>query len=166
MANFLSAEEIGDAFRFVLELSAPAGAPEDASRLGDAAAAFLNRRGAGAERVFACRMVLEELITNLGKYGAGDDGGKKRLTCRGKITTDDAGFHLVFADNGVAFDVASAPLPNVEAELSAREPGGLGLFMLRRMFQSVRHARGRDWNLSMWTYSSPADGEKTTSKQH
>ena len=44
-------------------------------------------------------------------------------------------------DDGRAFDPTTVPPPDLDAELEAREPGGLGLFMMREMSDEVDYSR-------------------------
>jgi anti-sigma regulatory factor (Ser/Thr protein kinase) len=51
------------------------------------------------------------------------------------------------ADDGPPFDPTTRPDPNVEAPLAEREPGGLGLMLIRRMVDQVRYRREGERNI-------------------
>ena len=48
---------------------------------------------------------------------------------------------LLTVDDGVPFDPTAAPPPGLDAPLDARDPGGLGLYLVRSMSDSVQDSR-------------------------
>lgn len=48
---------------------------------------------------------------------------------------------IAIADDGPAFDPFERPDPDVSAPLEAREPGGLGIFLVRSLMDDVRYTR-------------------------
>ena len=93
----------------------------------------LAQDGIGADARYAVEFTVEELFTNMVKYNPGgtgrigleidrDDG---HLVCR--LSDPDSGF----------FDVTAAPDADVNAAAEQREPGGLGLHLIRRMVESL-----------------------------
>ncbi len=91
------------------------------------------------ETVFAMNLAVEELFTNMVKYGGGDDTVFVDLDVRG----DDLVIELVHP-GARAFDpTASAPV-DARQSLDEREPGGIGLHLVRAMMDGVayRHENG------------------------
>ena len=80
-------------------------------------------------------LALEELFTNMVKYGGGDTPVKISMD---KIP---GGVEVTLLDTGVArFDPRSAPAPDLGAPLERRTPGGLGLHLVGRIVDSLDYA--------------------------
>jgi len=52
-----------------------------------------------------------------------------------------AGLTLTVEDDGPGFDPLSLPSPNLSASVAERPVGGLGVFLVRRMMDTVSYAR-------------------------
>jgi len=46
---------------------------------------------------------------------------------------------IILVDHGASFDPSNVPAPNVEADLSDRQIGGLGLYLMRKLMDEVRY---------------------------
>ena len=105
-------------------------------RAHEALHAFLRERGAGPGLVFDADLVLEEIVTNLVKYGW-PDGGDHRIT----FTFEEVDGELVlrFEDDGAPFDPRSAPRPVFPEALELRRPGGLGLHLVRSTARRIAY---------------------------
>jgi anti-sigma regulatory factor (Ser/Thr protein kinase) len=80
-------------------------------------------------------LALEELFTNMVKYGGGDIPVKIYMD---KIA---GGVEVTLVDTGVGrFDPGAAAEPDVNLPLELRKPGGLGLHLVRRMVDSIDYA--------------------------
>ena len=53
----------------------------------------------------------------------------------------DVGVVATVIDNGGAFDPSEAPEPDVSLPLDKRDPGGLGILLIRRMVDRVEYRR-------------------------
>jgi anti-sigma regulatory factor (Ser/Thr protein kinase) len=95
---------------------------------------FAGRQRLREEVVFAMNLAIEELFTNMVKYGEGGNDVS--------IDLDVCGEELVIemvhpgADD---FDPTSSPEVDPEASLDARVPGGIGLHLVRRVMDSVTY---------------------------
>jgi anti-sigma regulatory factor (Ser/Thr protein kinase) len=80
-------------------------------------------------------LALEELFTNMVKYGTGS-----RADVTVAMAAIDGGVEVTMIDRDVAaFDPTRAPPVDVEAPIEARKPGGLGVHLVRRMADSVEY---------------------------
>jgi len=46
---------------------------------------------------------------------------------------------IILVDHGESFDPSHVPAPNVNADLSERQIGGLGLYLMRKLMDEVRY---------------------------
>jgi anti-sigma regulatory factor (Ser/Thr protein kinase) len=96
--------------------------------------AFFARQGVDREILTAVDFVVEELFTNMVKYGAAADPGSE---VRIEIEAVEGGVEVVLADSGVEpFDVTGVPDADTGAPIEERRPGGLGLHLIRRLVDS------------------------------
>jgi serine/threonine-protein kinase RsbW len=83
-------------------------------------------------------LVLEELITNVAKYGY-----RNRAAGNAEVLLHIDATHLIieFIDDGDPFDPLAAPPPDLEAPLEERDIGGLGIHIVRALADEVRYFR-------------------------
>ena len=78
-------------------------------------------------------LAVEELFTNMVKYGRGSSA-PVTLALRGL----DAGVELTLVDRDVEpFDITRSPEVDIGKPIEAREPGGLGLHLVKRMADRI-----------------------------
>jgi len=102
-------------------------------------AAFVKEHGIAADEASRIFILLEELITNLMKYGYPDrpECGRAEIV----LALNDGRLEIEFIDDGCAFDPLKAPPPNLEGPLETRTPGGLGLHILRSLTDEAHYER-------------------------
>ena len=80
-------------------------------------------------------LAVEELFTNMVKYGTGS-----RAAVRVDLTAIDGGVEVTLTDRDVEpFDITQLPDVDVDAPIEKRQPGGLGLHLIKRMADSVEY---------------------------
>jgi phosphoserine phosphatase len=78
-------------------------------------------------------LAVEELFTNMVKYGAGSDAAVQI-----RLQPIEGGVELTMIDRDVEpFDVTRSREVDIDKPIADREPGGLGLHLIRRMADSV-----------------------------
>jgi serine/threonine-protein kinase RsbW len=83
---------------------------------------------------FAARLAAEEIFTNMIKYG----GGEARISI--SVDVRDHRMYLAFIHPGaVPFDVTDSEDVDVSKPITDRRPGGIGLFLVRRMMDDVAY---------------------------
>ncbi len=98
--------------------------------------ARLEAHGANAGAVYAANLALEELITNILKYGY-DDAGEHRITV--DLCVADGRFALTLADDGHPFDPFAQAAPDTSLPLEERPIGGLGIHFVRNLLDECRY---------------------------
>ena len=94
------------------------------------------RQGLDRKLLPAVDFAVEELFTNMVKYG-GRSGARVRID----VARIPGGVEVALTDHGVEpFDVTRTPDVDVSLPIDRREPGGLGLHLLRRVVDSVEYA--------------------------
>jgi anti-sigma regulatory factor (Ser/Thr protein kinase) len=94
---------------------------------------------------YLLRMVIEEIATNVIKYGYNDKTrGVIYLTC----SCMDGVLRMVIRDQGHPFDPRDQPEPDLGSDVEARTIGGLGLFLVREFADhlSYYHDAASGWN--------------------
>ncbi|HEY4417603.1 MAG TPA: ATP-binding protein [Verrucomicrobiae bacterium] len=89
-------------------------------------------------------LVLEEIVTNVIKYGF-TDGAEHPIEIG--VEADASGMTLSVIDTGREFNPLSLPDPDINAPIEEREIGGLGVMMVRTMMDSVEYRREGDKNI-------------------
>ena len=108
--------------------------------------AVLARHGIGAELRADVRLIVEELASNVLKYG-GDPGGIPQHELSVHITIEGDLLRLGFRDTGAPFDPTAIPAPDLDADILDRDTGGLGLHLVRGLAEAVRYRRDEPYNL-------------------
>ena len=116
----------------------------DLSRAARQANAALEAAGASAEAVYRASLGLEEILTNIIKYGY-DDQAEHRIAVR--IEAGPESVRLAIADDGHPFDPRQAPPPRLDRPLSERRAGGLGIHLVLAMMDRVDYRRQDGRNL-------------------
>jgi anti-anti-sigma factor len=117
-------EEIRHACDFVVEAAEGAG---------------LDERG-----VYHCQMAVDEALTNIIEHGyafAGDDS-EIEINC----AVDQERFVITLTDDSPAFNPLEHEAPNPESPLDTREPGGWGIYFIRRLMDEVNYQRAGSYN--------------------
>lgn len=123
---------------FELEVRAK---PENLARIAAFISDAAERWGLGPKETFEVQMAVDEACTNIIEHGyAGDETGKIEIRCR---QTDDK-CTIEIRDFGRTFDPEAVPEPDIEAPLAERPVGGLGLYFMRQLMDSVEFQFGEE----------------------
>ena len=111
----------------------------EVSKLAGFVEAFGAAEGLGPEAVFNLNLALDEVVTNVIRY-AHDDGGREhpivvRLALEHGVVTAQV------EDDGRAFNPLEKPAPDLSGNIDDRPIGGLGIFLVRSVMNSVEYRR-------------------------
>ena len=101
------------------------------------------RMGLGEDQVFEVQMAVDEACTNAMEHAyEGRSDGEVRICC----FLEDHQFVVRITDFGKPFSPDEVPAPRIDAPLEEREIGGLGLFFMRKLMDSVEIRSGDQGN--------------------
>jgi len=100
--------------------------------------------GFAPARLGEIELVVEEVVTNICQHGYNDQAGQVELHCR---RVDGQRLLLEFVDCGRPFDVLAQAAPGLTLDLDQREPGGLGVPLIRAMAEEVSYTREGNRNI-------------------
>lgn len=124
----------------------------------DRLAAFLDQGGVDTRAAHHVGVVLDEVLTNLAMHGHGPD---QTVTIRIAIETGRVVGTIV--DHGQPFDPRSTPDPDVTASLDDRPIGGLGLFLVRKLTDTLDYVSRDGENHTTFSVSrtaAPSGGDR------
>ena len=81
----------------------------------------------------AIRVVIEELVLNIVSYSGSD-------YIDFEILGEEDGYTMRFRDGGVPFNPLEREMPNVTLPMEQRQIGGLGIFMVIHLMDTVEYA--------------------------
>ncbi len=94
--------------------------------------------------IYSIQLAADEAASNVIEHAyAGMQNGTIQLSCdfSGKILT------ITLLDHGRQFDPAQVRDPDLKANLSDRQIGGLGIFLMRKMMDEVQYQSSKSGNL-------------------
>jgi anti-sigma regulatory factor (Ser/Thr protein kinase) len=95
---------------------------------------FFADNDAGTEHLESVILAVEELFTNMLKYGGGT--GEIRIT----VALEDGELSVGLTDFDVdEFDIRQAPEVDIDRPLSERKPGGLGIHLIKKMMDRIEY---------------------------
>ncbi|MCY4387857.1 MAG: ATP-binding protein [Desulfurellaceae bacterium] len=97
-----------------------------------------------SEVAYAVNLALDEILTNTISYGYDDDEPHRIEII---VSLEAEALVIVIADDSAAFDLSNAPTPDIGASLEERPLGGLGLFLVHQMMDSVEYRREEGRNI-------------------
>jgi anti-sigma regulatory factor (Ser/Thr protein kinase) len=117
----------------------------DMSLLRDAVQDFSEQNQLTADIVFVLDLCMEELITNVIKYGY-EEPAQHQIQI--DLSLQDGLLVLEIADDGQPFDPTRIPEPNLDVPLEERQIGGLGIHLVRNYVDSMEYKRQGDQNIT------------------
>jgi serine/threonine-protein kinase RsbW len=111
----------------------------------DFVTAFVSEQAIAADEAARILILLEELLTNLMKYGYPDraEPGQAEIV----LELNGSRLEIEFIDDGCAFDPFAVAPPDLDEPLEARPVGGLGLHILRSLTDDSRYERRNETNV-------------------
>jgi anti-sigma regulatory factor (Ser/Thr protein kinase) len=90
-------------------------------------------------------LVLEEAVANVIHHGLPGSPPPHRIAVRLEIGADTVAAEII--DNGRPFDPTGAPSPDLSLPLEERQPGGLGIHLMRELMDGIDYRRCGNRNI-------------------
>lgn len=98
--------------------------------------------------LFAIDLIIEEIVVNIVNYGI-KDINTGFITVDTKIENET--LFIGITDNGLAFNPLEKKDPDIFMPLEDREPGGLGIYLVKQFVKEIRYERKDHKNLiQLW----------------
>lgn len=131
--------------------------PTELARLRETVEYFIFESNLDALTGHRLHVILEELFTNVVKYGTGEGTwGEGAQGVVVKLARKDDAVKIEFADDGEPFNPLTLPEPDLEDDLEERPIGGLGIHLVKRMAERISYRRLDGWNRLQLVCSSRA----------
>lgn len=96
-------------------------------------------------RIREIELATEEAIMNILTHAyPGDCKGEIEVQCE---SLGDSGLTIRIVDTGIPFNPLSFTDPDLTTPIMERNPGGLGVFLIRKMMDEIRYHRSGDRNV-------------------
>ena len=82
-------------------------------------------------------IAIDELFGNISVYAYSPDTGT--ATVRVEVTADPTAVVITFIDNGVPYDPLAKEDPDITLSAEDRQPGGLGIYMVRKTMDDIAY---------------------------
>ena len=118
-------------------------------------------QGVAQNKIGEIQVAVEEALVNVINYAYKDGEGDVEVTC----SLDNEKFIIEIIDSGFPFDFLSLQDPDISLNVSERNIGGLGIYLIKRLMDHVAHKRGDGKNtltLAVSTKQSKSEPENVT----
>ena len=99
---------------------------------------FLGQHPSNPQALYHAQLAVEEIGTNIIKYGY-DDGLEHRINV--DVAVDGDHVTIRIEDDGKPFNPLDAPHPKLDLPIEQRPIGGLGVFIVKSVADSVDYRR-------------------------
>lgn len=91
----------------------------------------------------------DEIFTNIASYGYPRAGGKAEIEV--EFNFSEQILSVKFIDTGIAYNPLESAAPDVSSPVAERQVGGLGIFMVKKLMDSVSYRREGTKNILLMT---------------
>jgi serine/threonine-protein kinase RsbW len=104
-------------------------------------------QGFNQKKVLEIELAAEEALVNIFTYAYKGKEGDVEIACKLDNNFDNEKFTIEIADSGEPFNVLSVADPDICADISERQPGGLGIFLMKKLMDDVQYAYDGNKNI-------------------
>ncbi len=102
--------------------------------------------GTSSKTLSQLKLIVEEIFINISSYAYHPPGsGEVQISC--EVEKDVMKVVIVFEDDGPEFDPLEAEEPDTTVDIRDREPGGLGIFLVKRCVDGISYRRDGGRNI-------------------
>ena len=110
--------------------------------------AFGRAHNLGQDAAWRFLVALDEILSNIIRHGLGTRDAAIELT----FSAADGLITVEIVDAAAAFDPLLVPAPDISSPLDQRQPGGLGIALVRQLMDETQYERrnGRNHFVMRW----------------
>jgi anti-sigma regulatory factor (Ser/Thr protein kinase) len=97
-----------------------------------------SKAGVDKKTLFQLRLACEEVVVNVINYAYPESQGNVRISY--ELNEETGELVIVISDSGIAFDPLSKDDPDLSLPMEERQIGGLGIFMVRTVMDTVEYS--------------------------
>ena len=94
----------------------------------------------------------DEIFSNIARHSHASHARVELHMAEGELT-------MIFTDDGAKYDPTAAEEPDVHASTDDREPGGLGIFMVKKMTRDMRYEHSDGLNRLTLVFNAQSTGK-------
>src|SRR3954453_14399227 len=128
----------------------------EVARLVDAVDSFGSHAGLSSDLTYRLTLSLDEIVSNVIRHGYSDTSDH---TVDVRLTVVDGVVTAIIEDDGHPYDPRESPEPDLSMPVEQRGPGGLGIFLVKQMMDSIEYATRNGRNVLTVT-ASRRDGDE------
>ena len=98
---------------------------------------FLDRTECSMKARLQIAVAVEEVFVNIAHYAYASGTGSARI--RTELTEAPPAIRIIFMDSGIPFDPMAREDPDVKQSVDEQQIGGLGIFMTKKLMDSVEY---------------------------
>jgi serine/threonine-protein kinase RsbW len=134
---------------------------KEVSRTSEILARFWAEHGLPPEPEMDASLALEEILSNVIRHGCKpkpeQDGEHGRdYDIRVRISLRGDGYELEISDDATPYNPLLRPDPNLDLPIEQRKPGGLGIFLVKRLADDLRYEFKDGRNILIFRKKLPA----------
>lgn len=103
----------------------------------------LEKAGAEPKEIFDIQLAADEIFTNISSYAYGEEQGVVEVMV--KCSEEEISIALI--DSGKPFNPLCLPPPDITLGIDERKIGGLGIYLVREMMDTVSYLRENGKNI-------------------
>ena len=103
------------------------------------------KAGFDKKKLHHIRLACEEMIVNIISYAYPDNAGDIRISI--DKTDEPPGISIYIMDSGIAFNPLDKEDPDISAPVTERQIGGLGIFLVKKVMDTVDYRREDNSNI-------------------
>jgi anti-sigma regulatory factor (Ser/Thr protein kinase) len=100
--------------------------------------------GFSRRRVHNVELAVEEALVNICRYAYNEAVGDMEVACR---MDEQHQLIIQIVDCGKPFNILTLSEPELPSDLTSREPGGLGVLLIRKMVDDITYRRQGNKNV-------------------
>ena len=104
---------------------------------------FLEEKGASPKIITQLELSVEEIFVNIANYAYGDEDGDASI----RLKEENGSVFITFEDGGIPYNPLEKEDPDITLSADEREPGGLGIFIVKKNSDSVTYSRADGKNI-------------------